>query len=214
MLQIEKELDHLNQMLLKMADLVQKNITDALDVFRHHKNDIFINDEIIDKYETLIEEICINILLKERLYAKDLRKVTGILKMIVDLERIGDHAEDIMRYNHKFISCREGDKACLNLDPIIALTSSMVTDAILSFVNEDMELANEVIARDDKVDDMYDAYAQMLIDMLEEKNLASSIAIYTIIVLKYIERISDHAVNIAEWVIYIISGHHKDKQIF
>jgi phosphate transport system protein len=108
-MQLTREIENLNQMLLKMADVVMNNINMAFDVYKHHKEIIAINDDIVDQYERLIEEICLDILIKERLYARDLREVSGILKLIADLERIGDHAEDILNclrenyFCHRFI---------------------------------------------------------------------------------------------------------------
>ena len=212
MLFLDKELENLNQMLLKMANIVQKNISDALDAFLNGNQDVIINDDIVDQYERLIEEICLNILLKERLYARDLRRVSGVLRMVSDLERIGDHAEDISEYNthfpHGTVTKFEG------FNKIVEVASSMVVDAILSFVNEDLQLAADVIKRDNIVDDGYKELLQIVIGELEKGKIEPSIAIYYTIVLKYIERIADHSVNIAEWAVYIVNGYYKDKQIF
>lgn len=208
---LDQELEHLNKIILMMADNVKKNITEAFENYDTVNNNVHINDDVIDQYERLLEEICLNILLKERLYAKDLRKVTGILKMVSDLERIGDHAFDIMKYNKKFAS---GLIAKEKIQEIVEVVNGMIADAIMSYVKEDLALANSVINRDDIVDQAYDEFLQLIIRSIDENKAASSLAIYTTIVVKYIERIADHAVNIAEWVIYIISGYHKDKQIF
>lgn len=208
---LDKELDHLNQIILMMADNVKKNISDAFANYGSNQSTVVIYDDIIDQYERLVEEICLNILLKERLYARDLRKVTGILKMVADLERIGDHAEDIMEANKKF---ETGLIHTEKMDEIVDVVISMVNDSIMSYVKEDLTLAREVIDRDDIVDNAYDTFLQQIISDLKEKDADASLAIYTTIVVKYIERIADHAVNIAEWVIYIVSGFHKDKQIF
>ena len=212
MLFLDKELENLNQMLLKMANIVQKNISDALDAFLNGNQDVIINDDIVDQYERLIEEICLNILLKERLYARDLRRVSGVLRMVSDLERIGDHAEDISEYNthfpHGTVTKFEG------FNKIVEVASSMVVDSILSFVNEDMELARDVIKRDNIVDDGFQDLLKELITKIDNHEIPSSVAIYASIVLKYIERIADHAVNIAEWAVYIVNGYYKDRKIF
>lgn len=212
MLAIDKELEHLNQMLLKMANIVQNNIMDAFSAYRSGDQSMVINDDIVDQYERLIEEVCLNILLKERLYARDLRKVSGILRMVSDLERIGDHAEDIndyhVRFPHDVVDKLDG------FSKMVDVASSMVVDAILSFVNEDLEMAEGVIKRDNIVDDNYKELILNLISELEITKIDPTVAIYATLVLKYIERIADHAVNIAEWAIYIVSGYYKDKQIF
>lgn len=208
---LDEELENLNIMLVKMADLVNHNINEALEMYNENK-EVYINDDIIDQYERLIEEICLNIMLKERPYAKDLRKVSGILKLVADLERIGDHAEDIMEFNVKMRNIER-----IEIDELKDMTSttlSMVKKSIESFVNKDKELAIEVISTDDIVDKYYSDLVEYLINESANGNITTKFAIYSTLVIKYIERIADHAVNIAEWVIYIESGFHKDKQIF
>ena len=211
---IDKEIENLKVMLLKMADTVQQNISESFGLYRERlpAGAMVINDDIVDHYERLIEEISLNIILKERPYAGDLRIVTGILKMVADLERIGDHAEDIFIFNNKlqkYEKIKNGD-----IDEMVAVALSMVTDSIKSFVKEDIELARQVIARDDKVDDIYQRLLDRFVDESTAGKISSGFAIYSTLVVKYIERIADHAQNIAEWVIYIISGYHKDGQIF
>ena len=212
-MQLDKELEKLNILLLKMADTVQDNILHSFEAYKQGSNEgININDDIVDTYERLIEETCLDILIRERLYAKDLRKVTGILKMIVDLERIGDHAIDILEFNQKL-----QDYERLKVDQIEEILNtalSMVNDSIASFVREDLSLAHEVIERDTIVDNGYESLVKYLIENDDKSIISSAFAIYTTLVIKYIERIADHAVNIAEWVVYISSGVHKDRRIF
>lgn len=211
---LDKELENLNVMLLKMADVVVENISESFLLYKQNSKveNVTINDDIVDQYERLVEEICLNIILRERPYAKDLRKVSGILKMVADLERIGDHAEDILEFINKLQSC---EKIELNqIETMVEITLSMINDSILSFIKEDINLANDVIKRDDIVDEAYDEVIKYIIGGTDEKKFSSSFAIYNTLVIKYIERIADHSVNIAEWVIYIISGYHKDKRIF
>ena len=211
-MQLIREIEHLNQMLLKMADVVQNNIQMAFDVYKNHKEIIAINDDIVDQYERLIEEICLDILIKERPYAKDLREVSGILKLIADLERIGDHAEDIMEFN-----CKLKDMDIPQIPEItdmLSTTLTMVISAIESFIKKDIAIAEEVIQTDDVVDQYYSKIISELVVVHEDEKNWLPFAIYTTLVVKYIERIADHAVNIAEWVIYIINGFHKDKKIY
>lgn len=211
-MQLIREIEHLNQMLLKMADVVQNNIQMAFDVYKNHKEIIAINDDIVDQYERLIEEICLDILIKERPYAKDLREVSGILKLIADLERIGDHAEDIMEFN-----CKLKDMDIPQIPEItdmLSTTLTMVISAIESFIKKDIAIAEEVIQTDDVVDQYYSKIISELVVVYEDEKNWLPFAIYTTLVVKYIERIADHAVNIAEWVIYIINGFHKDKKIY
>lgn len=168
-MQLIREIEHLNQMLLKMADVVQNNIQMAFDVYKNHKEIIAINDDIVDQYERLIEEICLDILIKERPYAKDLREVSGILKLIADLERIGDHAEDIMEFN-----CKLKDMDIPQIPEItdmLSTTLTMVISAIESFIKKDIAIAEEVIQTDDVVDQYYSKIISELVVVHEdEKN--------------------------------------------
>lgn len=211
-MRLEEELDYLNRMLFKMSDAVTENITDAIDFFLGKKEIDGINDDLIDNYERLIEEICINILLKERPYARDLKEVTGILKLVADVERIGDHAEDIYGFAAKLKHIKE--PRLKTVDELSAYVVKMLKDSIYAYINKDIELAKSVIAADDYVDNQYTACIEVLANTEgnEDKNYLP-FAIYTTLVVKYIERIADHCVNIAEWVIYIVNGFHKDKRI-
>lgn len=211
---LQSELEHLNILILRMADKVIANLKEAFDCYLNYDSSIEydeINDDIVDAQERLIEEECINIMLKERPYSRDLRRVSGILKLVADLERLGDHAEDVMSFAIKLKNLERHQITEINL--MIDDAMSMVSDSIKSFVTGDISLANSVIAKDDIVDMKYDELIKRIIDITKDENVSSSFAIYSTLVVKYIERIADHAVNIAEWVVYIESGYHKDKQI-
>jgi phosphate transport system protein len=212
-IKLDEELAKLNQMLYQMANVVEKNIHDAIYHYAHLEDaaQACINDDIIDRFERLIEEMCLDIMIKEKLYAKDLRIVTGILKMTSDLERIGDHAEDIMEYNLKLLETPRVKVE--RIEKMASLAISMVDDSILCFVKEDIELAKEVIQRDDEVDQLYAEVQDELIADLENGIISPKFAIHTTFIVKYIERIADHAVNIAEWASYVKSGFYKDKKI-
>lgn len=212
-MKLEDEIEHLNQMLVKMAEEVSENLKTALDIYYEYdlKKLELINDDLVDLHERLIEEMCLNIMLKERPYAKDLRIVSGILKLVGDLERLGDHAEDIRDFAIKLNNTEHHQIP--KLDEAISITLKMVDDSISSYVSKDLSLAKDVIKRDDLVDKLYDECLNIIIEN-NRKDYSSDFSIYTTLIVKYIERIADHAVNVAEWVIYILSGYHKDKQIF
>ncbi len=209
---LDQEIDELNQLVLKMVDQVTKNISDAFDTYRQDCCEYSINDDIVDQLERLIEEMSLHLMLKERLYARDLRLVSGILKMVADLERIGDHAEDIMDLNIKYKGF--GRVHFDIIDKMFDIARQMVQNSIMSFVNRNLELARDVIHRDEEVDEDYSNVIAHIIALDDANQITSSLAIYTTLVVKYVERIADHAVNIAEWAIYIINGFHKDRQIF
>lgn len=211
-MKLEEELEHLNKMLLKMSDAVTENITEAIDFYLGKREIPAINDDLIDNYERLIEELCINILLKERPYARDLKQVTGILKLVADVERIGDHAEDIFEFAEKLKDYHE--PRLTMVDEMSAYVIKMLKDSIYAYVNKDIALAESVIKADDYVDNQYASSIESLaLHPTEDKNYLP-FAIYTTLVVKYLERIADHSVNIAEWVIYMVNGYHKDKKIF
>ena len=151
---IDKELDYLNQMVLKMTDLVEKNMKIAQDFYLTKKSYLEINDDLVDKYERLVEETCLDIMIKERPFAKDLRRLTGILTLVEDLERIGDHAEDIYNFTKKLIV----SKCSIDFDinELFETVIKMFYDSIKSFINKDEKLAQEVINRDDFVDNLYE----------------------------------------------------------
>ena len=213
-MKLQEELDNLNQMIIKMADVVENNLSLAFSQYKNYDEGIAsqINDDIVDLHERLVEEVCMSILIKERFFAKDMRMVIGILKLVADLERLGDHAEDINTFSKKLIN--EEKHHFDDIDKAINIAMNMVHNSIDSFIKKDLSAAQQVILDDDLVDKLYEKLINEIITLAENQQVSSAFAIYTTLVVKYIERIADHASNIAEWVIYILSGYYKDKQIF
>lgn len=208
---IDKELENLNQMLLKMGDLVTSNIQSSFKIYLKEKGEFVVNDDLVDNYERIIEEVCLNIILKERPYAKDLRQVTGILKLIADLERIGDHAEDIVFFAKKIAHFND------RLDQVkdmLEFVLKMLNDALLSYINKDLALANDVISRDNVVDKFYYQTIERIVEETKNQMHEPGFAVYSTIIIKYLERIADHCTNISEWVVYILTGYYKDTQFF
>ncbi len=211
---LDKELDYLNEMILRMASLVEENLHEALDAYLNYdqaKEYGEINDDIVDSQERAIEEECINIMLRERPFSKDLRRVSGILRLVEDLERLGDHAEDIMSF--AMLLKNTYRNRIREISYLAKGALRMVHDAIKAFIDRSMDMAFVIIDSDDTIDEGYSKLIDELISDLGAKKCKPEFAIYTTLVVKYIERIADHAVNIAEWVIYIENGYHKDKQI-
>ena len=211
---IDKEINNLVNYTMKMGELVLDNLQLAMSIYYHYDEETAskINDDVVDANERLIEEMCLNLMLKERPFAKDLRVVSGILKLVEDLERLGDHAEDIKAFakklkDYEYVSIKKLDEAYKE-------STKMVLDSISSLVNKDETQAYEVIKNDDKVDALYEEALEEIIEGSKENKYPIEYSIYTTLITKYIERIADHAVNVAEWVIYILRGFHKDKQIF
>jgi phosphate transport system protein len=150
-------------------------------------------------------------MLKERLYGSDIRLVSGIMTMVEDLERLGDHAQDLMTFALKLKNSENHKNA--EILAMAQFTMKMVDDSIKSYITKDVELAQDVIQRDDVVDHDYDKLLDYLVEAGKDRDVSSAFVVYTTLVVKYIERIADHSTNIAEWVVYIITGYYKDTQI-
>ena len=207
-----KGIEYLDNSMVHMADQVVNNLSIAFDAYlNYQEKDYIVNDDIVDNLERMIEGECLHLLLKERPFAGDLRKISGILKLISDLERLGDHAEDVLEFALKLKNTEKHSNE--EVDKIVNVTLQMVKDSIEAYIKQDINLAQSVIDRDDLIDKMYDEVINDIIKLSDKKICTPSFAVYTTLVVKYIERIADHAVNVAEWVIYIISGFHKDKKI-
>ena len=166
------------------------------------------SDSDIDHQERDIEALCLRLLLQQQPVAKDLRLISSALKMITDMERIGDHASDIAE-----MTMLMADKPYIcKLDHIEAMakqTTVMLHDSIDAFVSKDIELAGEVIASDDIVDAFFVKVKSDLIQLIADNPQNGEQAADLLMVAKYFERIGDHATNIAEWVIFSLTGRHK-----
>ena len=161
----------------------------------------------IDEKEREIETLCLRLFLQQQPVAGDLRKVSAALKMLTDLERIGDQAADIAEII-PFLAARGGEQCGLIAD-MARTTISMVTDSVDAFAGRYTTLAASVISRDDEVDRLFDGMKRALITAIAEKPDEGEYALDLFMVAKYLERIADHAVNIAEWAIFSVTGVHK-----
>ena len=164
----------------------------------------------IDESERTIETICMKLLLRQQPVARDLRQISAAMKMITDMERIGDQAEDIVEIvpymnahpDEKFPKIREMAKAA----------QTMVTDAIDAYVKQDLELAKKVMAHDDVVDNYFIQIKKGIINLIAAEPSQGEYALDLLMIAKYFERIGDHCTNIAEWVEFSVTGIHKDCQ--
>ena len=161
----------------------------------------------IDQLEREIESVCLKLLLQQQPVAKDLRVISAALKMITDMERIGDQAEDIAEIIG-FLNGRTG-RECHDIRLMAEATIKMVTDSIDAYVKQDLQLAKSVSDYDDVVDDAFDRVKQTLIRMITENTTDGEYALDLLMIAKYFERIGDHAVNIAEWVEFSVTGGQK-----
>ena len=214
MMELKEKIDLINNNLLKMFELTISYLDNAFSYYKDEKctDEEKINDDIVDKLERQVEEDCLLVILKERPFASDLRKVTGIFKLVEDIERLGDHAEDIARVSKNLYKAKEAYRS-EKVAKIIEVALSMVTDSYKSLASGNPDLAMDVIKRDDIVDRLYLELLSEIPVSKEKYALNDAYVIYTTLLVKYVERIADHASNIAEWSIYIQNGYYKDKVI-
>lgn len=210
----DAQLLQLNRMLIHMGDLCGiaiENATKALqDGNIQMAYDVMTADAEIDQAERDIERLCLTLLLQQQPVARDLRQISSALKMITDMERIGDQASDIAEI---VVSAQLSEAT--DFPKIVEMSvkvTHMVEDSIKAFVDKNLELAGNVEARDDVVDMMFDSVKNQLIDYIgENQGQAAHKAIDLVMISKYLERIGDHATNIAEWVTFSITGVHEAK---
>ena len=165
-------------------------------------------DAEIDQKERDIESLCLKLLLQQQPVASDLRQISAALKMITDMERIGDQAEDISEMIG-FLGSRQAENADL-LSDMAEAAIKMVTESVEAFVRSDLELAKKVVSDDDIVDNYFDKVKNELIKRIAKAPEDGEYALDLLMIAKYFERIGDHAVNIAEWVIFSVTGVHKE----
>lgn len=207
----DRQLEQLNNELIEMGNLIEQAIQMSVNALIHKdveaaKNTVVFDQEI-DRQERDIESLCMKLLLQQQPVAKDLRLISAALKMITDMERIGDQASDISEIT--IALANEPYIKDLTLIPQMAMeTTLMVTHSVEAFVQKDLKLAQSVIDNDDTVDDLFSKIKETLIDLIRTNAEHSEQATDLLMVAKYFERIGDHATNIAEWVIYSITGHH------
>jgi phosphate transport system protein len=207
----DEELETLKLDLIKMGDLVIKNIHDSLKTFIDMNSEmaekLVKKDEEVNQSEYKIERECMSIILREQPVARDLRLITSVLKMITDLERIGDHAVDIAKLTI-FMEKTEEPFFVSEIYHMVEVSEDMIKLALESFVNQDLDIAQSVVKKDDLVDKDFYTIRQLVAEAIRNHNIEADYAIYLMMVAKYLERIGDHAVNLAEWVIFSITGEH------
>mgnify|MGYP001489609071 FL=1 len=208
----DRQLSTLNDELIEMGSMIEKSIETAIKALVNQDVVLARNaieaDEEIDRQERIIEDLCLKLLLQQQPVAKDLRLISSALKMITDMERIGDHASDISEITIA-LADQPYIKKLEHIQQMAKETMIMLVGSIEAFVDKDLEKANEVIKRDDVVDDLFDKVKKELIQMIHENADKGEQAADLLMVAKYMERIGDHATNISEWVIFSITGEHK-----
>ena len=208
----DRQMESLNSQLTHMGELCEVAISRAAMALRNGDSNQAMNvveaDQEIDHMEKDIERLCLRLLLQQQPVAKDLRLISSALKMITDMERIGDHASDISEITIA-LADQPYIKKLEHIQQMAKETMIMLVGSIEAFVDKDLEKASEVIKRDDVVDDLFDKVKKELIQMIHENADKGEQAADLLMVAKYMERIGDHATNISEWVIFSITGEHK-----
>lgn len=201
----DEQLSTLNQKLIQMGQAIEKNIQDAIDALVkgnvEQANQIIVADAEIDKMQREIESICFGLLIQQQPVAKDLRLITAAMKMVTDMERIGDHAVDISEMT-EFLSAQKMNDKFQTLKKMACEATVMLIHSIDAFTEKNAEVARDVIDHDDIVDALFVNVKDELIKLITEKSENGEAGLDILMIAKYLERIGDHATNIAEWVLY------------
>ena len=209
----DEQLAQLNKQLIEMGALCEEVISMASRALMDGDLPLAAKvaplDAEIDQKERDIENLCLKLLLQQQPVAKDLRQISAALKMITDMERIGDQAEDIAEII-KFLNGRTVENGAL-IREMASAAIKMVTESVDAFVKHDIMLAEKVVSDDDIVDRYFDQVKQKLIERIAQQPVDGEYALDLLMIAKYFERIGDHAVNLAEWVIFSVTGVHKEE---
>lgn len=201
----EEQLSTLNDEMIRMGTMIEENIQKAIDSLVKNDiemaKDIMEKDELVDKKQKEIETLCFHLLIQQQPVARDLRVITAAMKMVTDMERIGDHAADISEMT-LFLADKDRNPTYDTLLKMAAEASVMLIQSIDAYTKKDREQAREVIAHDDVVDELFCDVKRELIELIRSNPDSGEQEIDLLMVAKYLERIGDHATNIAEWVIY------------
>ncbi len=204
---LDEELTHMGE----LCEIAIANATKALtDGDLEQAQAVIEADEEIDQLEKEIEGLCMKLLLQQQPVARDLRRISAALKMITDMERIGDQTSDIAEI---VISTRRNTPTEMQkINEMSAAASKMVRDSVTAYVEKDLELARKVMMEDDTVDAFFDEIREEMIEYIKEEKGHKGKQIFDLIMIaKYLERIGDHATNIAEWVEFSITGSHRSE---
>ena len=208
----DQQLDQLNEHLLEMGSLIERSIEKATRALVRQDvqaaSDAIAADHEVDQKEREIESLCLKLLLQQQPVARDLRLISAALKMITDMERIGDQAADISGIVC-YIADQQYNKELVHLPKMADAAIRMVKGSLDAYVRKDEELARQVIDMDDEIDGLFTVIKDELIGQIRSDEIAGSQAIDFLMIAKYYERIGDHAQNIAEWVEYALTGRHK-----
>lgn len=217
MLRVEfrNELLELHKELLKMGTVIEGTIDMLIEAFKagdkERLNSVIARDDIIDEYEFSLEKKCLNLILRQQPVAEDLRTVASVLKIITDMERIADHCTDIAEYTKDIIDENNGIFRFDTTDIFNMMVSvkDMISGTIDCYVNRDARRALEIALTDDAVDEYFEIIAQSIAARMSEDSNCIRQGVSLLYIVKYLERMADHATNICEWIAYRVTGEHK-----
>ncbi|HCC00909.1 MAG TPA: phosphate transport system regulatory protein PhoU [Ruminococcaceae bacterium] len=212
----EKDMEQLHLRIIRLGGLVEEAINKSIASFEKYDHDLaqtVINDDKqIDDLEREVEAQCMRLLLRQQPVAKDLRAISAALKIVSDMERMGDHATEIAEISQRLR--KPPSLPLLDHIPLMAhLAESMVKDSVNAYVHNDMALSHSVIERDDEVDQLFRKIQEEIIALLVQNKDDADETIDLLMIAKYIERIADHAESVADWVIFFLTGSLKNKPI-
>ncbi|MCT4598576.1 MAG: phosphate signaling complex protein PhoU [Vallitalea sp.] len=209
--EFEKKINELHTDLIKMGTVIEKSLDDTITALKNQDitlaEQVIINDDKINKMELTIERECLLLITTQQPVASDLRDIASVLKIITDLERIADHCADISEYTIKLAN-EKYVKPLIHIPEMAQEVKVMIKDVIDSCINKDIELAQKVYDKDDVIDEYFDEIVNELTEMMiNNSNVVRQCTDFLFIV-KYLERMGDHATNIAEWIIFTVTGNH------
>lgn len=205
----DEQLAVLNQEMIEMGNIIVHSIVKAIEALMNGDEElareIMAGDEEVDRQQKKIEHICFNLLIQQQPVAKDLRTVTAAMKMVTDMERIGDHAADISELTI-LLGENSHIRGCSHIKQMASETMLMLNQSIEAYVEKNAEQAREVIMHDDVVDGLFNDVKKDIIRFILEHPSQGERATDLLMIAKYFERIGDHATNIAEWVLYAVTN--------
>jgi len=211
-----QQLTELNMALIHMGQLCEEAIGAAVEALSAQDGDTAKEaielERMIDEKEREIQTLCLNLLIQQQQMATDLRVVFSAMKMITDMERIGDQAADIAEIAIPLVEKKQFQEPGY-IAEMAAATRKMVTDSVSAYVNQDAEMAARVIVSDDLVDEKFTQVIRQLSRAVAADPQQGELILELLMIAKYLERIGDHAVNIAEWVEYSITGIYPDHKV-
>lgn len=209
--ELQRELDALHKDLTKMGALIERQMDDMIEALITHNaslaQKVIDRDDEIDEMELRVEKDCVLLVARQQPIASDLREIASILKIITDLERIADHCADISEYTLNLCG-QSYVKPLVHIPEMVEKVKLMVRDTITCTVSRDLKLAEDIVKRDEEINNYFDLIVEELVELMKADVDKIQQCKEFLFIVKYLERMGDHSKNIAEWIIYNITGKH------